>query len=261
MQYSTIARTGGSAGPILANNNDLLAFFDDRLSLSANIGNIASQLNTPLSTILGFAELLRSEALGPLGDYKTYANVIHENGIQLSSTIEKVALLAQAEAGLIKPSCKDQPMEDMVRKAVKLTARANADPVQIVPPAHRLTFHGDPELLVMCVAELLDNAIEASPRSRPVSVFWRRLPDGGAAIIVKDCGFGIPECWRSEIRRPFVKRQVGQAFGESNAGLGLSVAIRLAQLLDAELAIRSTDGEGTTCHLTLPGSAVFECRS
>ena len=111
---------------------------------------------------------------------------------------------------------------------------------------------GDPALLAVLVRNLVDNAIRYSPAGTAVTVTIRQV-EGEVRLVVSDQGPGIPVEERERVLSRFTRLAGNDAPG---SGLGLSIALRIAQLHDATLTL--TDGpaqQGLSVVLTLPASA------
>jgi two-component system cell cycle sensor histidine kinase PleC len=234
-----------------------LAGHQDLPGLSENLGLMSHELRTPLNAVLGFSDILRSEAFGPLGAeaYVEDANDIHESGYALLTMLDRVSLLVRLEAGQLKPECYDIAVADIVDDALELSSGVR-ERVWIREPAYKLAVKADARLLAAALHYLVENAVAASPPEKLVSIFWRRQPDRRLAIIVQDCGEGIPAHQLAAIRSPFVKLERRNTFDPASAGLGLPLAIHLAGLFSGNIDIRSEEGVGTTCHLVLPACRV-----
>ena len=111
---------------------------------------------------------------------------------------------------------------------------------------------GDPALLAVLVRNLVDNAIRYSPAGTAVTVTIRQV-EGEVRLVVSDQGPGIPVEERERVLSRFTRLAGNDAPG---SGLGLSIALRIAQLHDATLTL--ADGpaqQGLSVVLTLPASA------
>lgn len=113
------------------------------------------------------------------------------------------------------------------------------------------SVRGDPALLAVLVRNLVDNAIRYSPKGTAVTVTIRQA-DGEVRLVVTDQGPGIPVEERQRVMSRFTRLAGNEAPG---SGLGLSIALRIAQLHDATLTL--TDGpaqQGLSVALVLPAS-------
>jgi two-component system sensor histidine kinase KdpD len=109
--------------------------------------------------------------------------------------------------------------------------------------------HADVALLERAVANLIANALHASPIDRPVRVVAGELPDRVELSIV-DEGPGIPRDKRDDVFLPF--QRLGDSSHGDGVGLGLAVAKGFIEAMHGELSIEDTPGGGTTSVIDLP---------
>jgi two-component system sensor histidine kinase KdpD len=109
--------------------------------------------------------------------------------------------------------------------------------------------HADVTLLERAVANVVANALHASPPDRPVRIF-AGAAQGRAELTIADAGPGIPRDKREDVFRPF--QRLGDNPRGDGVGLGLAVARGFVEAMDGELTIEDTPGGGTTVVVSLP---------
>ena len=112
-------------------------------------------------------------------------------------------------------------------------------------------MQADPALLERVVANLLENAVNAS-RGEPVHVLATAV-NGGVSLHVVDRGPGIPRADRQRVFEPF--QRSGDARSETGVGLGLAVARGFVEAMHGELQLDDTPGGGLTAIVTLPAAS------
>lgn len=196
--------------------------------------------------ILGYADMLEAEELGPLAsDQKDALRRIRRSGQTLADIVEGTLDLGRIEAGreqIARAEVDVGEVLDRIHASLDLGPRASLE----VDPALGLVST-DPRKVDVIVRNLVNNAVKFCP-SGPIRLAAHASGDG-VEIAVSDAGIGIPETERRAIFEAF--RQVGgHAFG--GVGLGLHIVQRLVALLNGHVDVESELGEGSTFVVRLP---------
>jgi two-component system sensor histidine kinase KdpD len=125
------------------------------------------------------------------------------------------------------------------------------DRVVVDVPETLPRVEADAALLERAVANVISNALHASPTDRPVRVF-AGIGGGRVDLRVADEGPGIPVDQREEVFRPF--QRLGDNPNGSGVGLGLAVSRGFVEAMHGELTIEDTPGGGTTMVISLPAA-------
>jgi signal transduction histidine kinase len=225
--------------------------------------NMSHELRTPLNAIIGFSEIIRKEHLGPVGSakYMEYATDIHDSGRHLLTIINDILDLARAEAG--KLVIREQVF-DMSGLVGSICAQLGPQAleaglemkVEALQPS--VSCRGDQRLLRQVLLNVVSNAIKFTPPGGHVSVSLAANEDQGILIEVVDTGVGIPPGDLERVLRPFEQVERALTRSHAGAGLGLPYAVKIMELHEGRLAIRSAVGAGYTVTVTLPGSRFLE---
>lgn len=236
----------GAAVPAAA-----IAELEEKLrSRTAFFASLGHDLKTPLNAILGYAEVMQAELMGPMPKpYADYPAIIHESGTDLLLLVDDILDLARAEAG--QPRLDPEPVD--------LTASAESVIRQLDGQATRigitLKLKADGEVWAEADARavrqiwqnLVSNAIKYSGSGKTITL-ETRIEGGAALLSVTDRGAGIAAADLSKLTEPFA-----QGTGaKPGTGLGLSVVRRFAELHGGALKIESKPGKGTRVEVTLP---------
>jgi signal transduction histidine kinase len=232
--------------------------------------NIGHELNTPLTSILGYASLLLDGLAGPLGSgtHSAIAN-IDRAGAALQHLIADLLELSQLKLGRAGVS---YSMADPVELYERALANVGPPPqgvdVAFYAPDGRFRVETDADKVVKILENLLVNAYRCTEEGR-IEVTLRRIRRGPAGResqdaagagpgrtmvewVVRDNGIGVEPADLDAIFDEF--RHVDDASARSypGTGLGLALSLRLAHLLDGEIAVESEPGAGATFTLRLP---------
>jgi signal transduction histidine kinase len=230
-------------------------------SKSEFLANMSHELRTPLNAILGFADILKSEFLGPLGHqrYKGYVADIHDSGQLLLQLVNDILDVAKIESG--KAELFEEPVA--VARVVESCARLMRDRVQMrglrltrLVPAKLPLVRCDERRLKQILLNLLSNAVKFTPAGGHI-VVRAAVEDGGFVIAIEDTGIGIAA---KDIAKAF--RRFGQIDSRlqrkhEGTGLGLPLTKSMVELHGGRLTLDSTPGIGTKVTIWLPPERIL----
>lgn len=219
------------------------------------LAHVSHDIRTPLNHIIGFAELMRQETYGPLGDerYADYAESIRSSGERLLSFFASILDYAELEGG--RRVLQEAPLgvDDLLAGAVRRFApQAQRKGIALAvgaPCGAALT--GDRFSLERMLGNLVDNAIRFTPAGGRVSVAAYAAADG-VVLEVTDTGIGMSPERMSALSQPFAYGDAALTRDREGAGLGLAIARTIVELSGGRLAIDSREGLGTTVAVSLP---------
>ena len=217
------------------------------------IGNLAHEMKTPLTSILGFADLLYlPKELGE-GDRVEYARVISEEAKRLRSLSGK--LLELITLGSANIELAPAPLREVVEEvAVSLRPVLEQSGLTLGQVCSNVWVDMDRELFKSLLYNLLDNGRKASERGGRLDLAARAEGDA-AVILVRDYGRGIPQAEINKITQPFYMVDKSRARKAGGVGLGLALCREIVEVHLGTMEIQSIVGEGTLIRLTFPLSA------
>ncbi len=221
------------------------------------------ELRTPLNAVIGFSELIASQAFGPLGSarYVDYAGTVLKSGMDLLAIIDTVLDFAQGSDRIGTPEDTAVDLYAVVSTACKLV-QVRADRSQVLVdaaiPEALPAIRGDRRMLGQVVVHLLSNAIAATTPEGRVTVTIRRAEDGGLVLSVADTGIGMTPAAIADALRPADRTDIFMARRFKGAGLGLPLVREIAELHQGRLAITSRPGDGTTVTVALPPERLID---
>ncbi len=224
------------------------------------VASMSHEIRTPLSAVLGYADLL--ERLPERPERRAWARQVAHNARHLLALVDDILDLSKIEAGalVLEPAAVSlfELMADLdglfralaEEKRLDLTLQVDGE----VPDALEV----DPLRLRQVLINLVSNAIKYTDRGRVSVRASVTRPEGAGSprlrVEVADTGVGIGPADQARLFQPFTQVGAG-AVRRAGAGLGLSIARRLARLLGGELSLRSEAGRGSTFTLELPVQA------
>ena len=218
---------------------------------------MSHELRTPLNSILGFASLLREEAL--TDSQSEYIEILEASGERLMRLVSDLLDFSRIEAGgytiskvpMLVLDCLRSVVHDFEdnarKKGVDLKIRESED----MPPSVVL----DPDAYRQIILNLVNNALKFTESgSVELALSIEDLDEenewGRLILAVRDTGIGIPADQLSNLFKPF-SRIAGTGKFEGT-GLGLSICKRLSNLMGGDIIVESEPGAGTTFTVTIP---------
>jgi len=219
------------------------------------IGSFAHELKTPLTAIIGYADMLRSKDMSPKTRF-TAAGYIFSEGKRLEALSLKLMDIIVAgkqsfepkkfEVGYFIRSVAAVTVPSLSNEGITLDMRW--EPGEIVV---------EPDLFKTLMINLVDNARKASHKNSVIELFGK-AEDGGYALYVRDHGRGMPKEELNRITEPFYMIDKSRSRAQNGAGLGLALGARIAELHDTRLEYESELGKGTTVRILLKGGPTDE---
>ena len=224
------------------------------------LANMSHELRTPLNAIIGFAEVIKDEMFGPVGQnkYADYARDIHSSGRHLLELINDILDLSKLEAGKLELHESDIVVRTIAEECLMLV-RDRAEKIGIVltsdiaPGLPRLRC--DARAVKQVLLNFLSNAVKFTPAGGEVTLCVCRVADG-IAISVKDTGIGMSKADLAVALSVFGQIDSKHARQHQGTGLGLPIAKSLIELHDGTLTVESTPKVGTTMTATFPASRI-----
>ena len=219
------------------------------------IGSFAHELKTPLTAIIGYADMLRSKEMAPKSRF-TAAGYIFSEGKRLEALSLKLMDIIVAGNQEFEP--KKFEVGYFIRSIAAVTVPSlSADGMTLDMRWEPGEIEVEPDLFKTLMINLVDNARKASRKGDVIELFGK-VEDGGYALYVRDHGRGIPKEELSKITEPFYMIDKSRSRAQNGAGLGLALCQRIAELHSTRLEYDSEEGKGTTVRILLKGGAASE---
>ncbi len=225
------------------------------------LATMSHELRTPLNAIIGFSEIMKTEALGAMGNvkYHGYAADIHESGRHLLDLINDILDLSKVESGLDELHEEDVEIPELARSVWRLIQkRAENQSVRLIMdlPDEPPPLHADLRKLKQILVNLLSNAIKFTETGGKVTMkIWCQV-ESGYVFQVSDTGIGIA---LEDIPKALSHfGQVDSALNRQHAGTGLGLPLTkaLVELHGGSLDLQSAVGAGTTVTVRLPAMRI-----
>jgi signal transduction histidine kinase len=229
-----------------------------RTKMRTLVGNISHDMKTPLTSIIGFSQLLRDEETVKGSEAHRMAGIIHDEAQRLNARLNDLLYLSEIESGQVVlqrdvislPALLSAALERIQRDATERRITISFD----VDADANLTTDG--QKLERIVENLLDNARKFTPDDGRISVRSGSGPgDRSAWVEVTNSAEGITEEELPQLFDRFYRRDRSRNGRQAGSGLGLPIARDLATLLGGTLVASLSDSE-ITFRLELPSGSL-----
>lgn len=220
------------------------------------IAKVSHDLRTPLTSIIGFAEMVQLGLYGPVtAEQEDTLGKIMQSGEDLVVLVNDLLDLSQLEAGTLRlahlpfePRALIPRMENMMRL---LAANKGLNLVTTVAPDLPAQLIGDPDRLHQILVNLVSNAIKFTAEGE-VRVCLCHLDETTWGIRVQDTGQGIPAEMHDTIFEEFRQAEYSPNAPRRGIGLGLSIVKQITAAMGGSIKLESAVGRGSTFTVMLP---------
>lgn len=255
--YSQRAKitSGDEIGDLGESFNQMAQTIEDKISdLTLNaqqkedfVANFAHELKTPLTSVIGYADMIYQKDL-PRENIKAAAEYIVNEGLHLealSFKLMELIVLGKQEFPFTEFSA-DELLGDITATLMPIVNKRGA---KLEVKAHKTYVHVEYDLLKTLISNLVDNSLKAE--ATKIWIDGESSDNGRYVITLSDNGRGIPEEELSRITEAFYMVDKSRSRKQHSAGLGLSIASKIAELHGTALLFRSEMGKGTAVRFSL----------
>ncbi|MGV8855307.1 MAG: ATP-binding protein [Devosia sp.] len=219
------------------------------------LAHLSHDIRTPLNHIIGFAELMRHQAYGPLGDprYAEYVQSIKSSGEHLLASFASILDLAEFDSGHKALRHDAVPIDEVLDSVIERYA-ATAGRAKLRLDINRscgAIVDGDRLGLIRMISNIVENSLRFTPQGGQISLASYAAEDG-LVIEITDTGRGMSEERLASLTQPFALGDATFARDGIGPGLGISISRAIAELSGGHLAIDSSPALGTTVAISLP---------
>ena len=210
------------------------------------MGAFAHELKTPLTAIIGYADMLRSHKMDEEKSLMS-ANYIYTEGKRLeamSFRLLDIIVAKQEEADL-----QEIPVRELFLYLQEMFAEKKEMDIRF--RYEEAVVQAEANLIKTVLVNLIDNACKASEADSVIEVTGQAA-ESGYRMAVKDYGIGIPEAEQHKIVKAFYMVDKSRARSKNGAGLGLALCAEILKIHHSQLQIESKVGEGSCFSFVLP---------
>ena len=211
--------------------------------------NVSHELKTPLTSISGFAELMK-EGLVPPEKIPEFSGDIYKESLRLIGLVNDIIQLSRLDENSTQFQRAPVDLYDLCAQSIEqLSPVAARQSVTLALTGEHAEIMGVEQLLKEMIYNLLDNAIKYNVPGGSVTASVRKSA-GRTILSVADTGIGIPYAHQPRVFERFYRVDKSHSKEVGGTGLGLSIVRHAAQYHGARLELKSQPGKGTTITVT-----------
>lgn len=218
------------------------------------ISNVSHEIQSPLTSIRGFARALENEKLGQ-AERKHYLEIIEMESERLSRLADDLLKLASLESEQVKFEPKRYRLDQQIRSLLLTCEPQWRDKaLNLEVDLQEITISADEDLLSQVWLNLIHNSIKFTPEKGSIKVAL--CPQGERIEFrIEDSGPGISAEDRVHIFERFYKADKSRTRSKEGSGLGLSIVKKIVEMHGGTIDLHSEVGQGTTFTVSLPEEA------
>ncbi|MGB8000133.1 MAG: HAMP domain-containing sensor histidine kinase [Anaerobacillus sp.] len=214
------------------------------------ISNVSHEIQSPLTSISGFAYTLKNGELTP-EEWNQYLDIIEKESLRLSKLSDNLLKLTSLESDQLTLELKNYRLDHQLRRIILANepqwAEKNLTLDVDLPP---ITLLADMDLMEQVWGNLIYNSIKFTPNEGTITVRTFKTADSQLIVKMKDTGVGMNQDTLLHIFERFYKADPSRNREHGGSGLGLSIVKKIIDLHEADIQVQSELGNGTEITVT-----------
>ncbi|MEH7073121.1 sensor histidine kinase [Neobacillus drentensis] len=214
------------------------------------ISNVSHEIQSPLTSIMGFAQALQSDQL-TIEERNHYLGIIEMESRRLSKLSDNLMKLTSLESDHQPFEKKDYRLDKQIR-TITLACEPNwlEKGLELDVSLEKATILADEDLMSQVWTNLLHNSIKFTPDHGTIRIHLEKRDDK-TVVKISDTGIGIAKKDQIHIFERFYKADKARDRSKGGSGLGLSIVKKIIEMHNGTIIVDSEEGEGTTFTITL----------
>jgi signal transduction histidine kinase len=226
-------------------------------SKSQFISIVSHELKIPMTSIRGYADLIRQGAAGDINEQQgKFLNTIITNVDRMADLVSDLSDISRIDTGRLRISLEPLPLADLLRNTTaamrpQFEAKNQQLHLELAEGLPRVV--ADHNRLIQVLTNLMSNANKYTPEGGTITIRAAE-EDGQIRLSIEDSGIGLSTEDQMRLFSQFFRSEEPEVREQAGWGLGLYVTRRLLDLMGGSIGMKSELGVGSIFWITLPGS-------
>lgn len=213
--------------------------------------NVSHELKTPLTSISGYAELIKN-GMVKTEDIPSFAERIHTEASRMIALVNDIMKLSGLDEKNVQPVHEEVDLLVLAQTIVsRLQPQAKEKNISFEVSGESIRIYGEKQMLDELIANLCENALKYNKPGGKVQVQLARQNET-AVLTVSDTGIGIPQEHQSRVFERFYRVDKSHSKQTGGTGLGLSIVKHIAEYHQAKIKLQSQENQGTEITVIFP---------
>lgn len=222
-------------------NKEKEAVSNMRKEFSANVSH---ELKTPLTSISGYAEIMKNGMVRP-NDIPVFSERIYKEARRLITLVEDIIKLSKLDEESVELEKEEVDLYALTREIIsRLSVQASQKDIRVEFSGEPVNYNGIRQILDEMIYNVCENAVKYNNEGGRVTV-WVGNTLNGPKVSISDNGIGIPKEHQERIFERFYRVDKSHSKERGGTGLGLSIVKHGALLHGAKVSVESEPGKGT----------------
>ena len=216
----------------------------------------AHELRTPMTSVLGYSELLLIKDNLSEENKNEFIKNIHEESVAVTKLINDLLDISRIESGTEPPLNKEWCIAgDLIRKIAPYFVESSPKHrLEIILPKEQHKLFVDKDKMAQVINNIIDNAVKYSPDGGVIRITGKLIGDN-YQVSIQDQGIGMTSEETENMFDRFFRTATSQTSGIRGLGLGMSITKHIVELHKGMISAESEPGKGTTVSFTIPVSS------
>ena len=216
------------------------------------ISDFSHEFKTPISSIYGFAKLLKKGGLTE-DERREYIDIIISESNRLTQLAQNTLAMTRLDNQETVYEKQPYSLDEQLRKcALMFQSELERKNIELSFNGENVVYYGSEDLMQQLWINLISNAVKFTPERGSVDISVSQSDDGTATVSISDSGVGMSEEEQKHIFDKFW--QADSSRSVAGNGLGLSIVKRITQIAGGEISVSSKPDKGSVFTVTLPAA-------